>query len=199
MTLNFCSSTYSSVVQVTSSLPISIYFLNFINYFSMTSLYVLLNFPIPEHIYYLLEYFYRQLNENLLNMMGISLPAYQISSEKVDSQRALYFGVTSDYFPNGTATFALFAANIIFIFLLQFLTTCLRKRNFFRQLIANQKRMIIFGQIINLMHPIVLPWAFHMLQMGCRNWKDMISILTYIFVFFMAFAFPFYYFLELFR
>ena len=34
-----------------SSTPSSLYFLTFINYFTVSSLYVLLNFPIPDNIF----------------------------------------------------------------------------------------------------------------------------------------------------
>jgi hypothetical protein len=41
----------STISAIARAMPISIYFLGFLNYFSLTSVYVLLNFPIPEHIY----------------------------------------------------------------------------------------------------------------------------------------------------
>ena len=50
------------VTTLASSLPIGIYFLSFINYFSLCSLYILLNFPIPQQIYVYLVSVYEQLN-----------------------------------------------------------------------------------------------------------------------------------------
>jgi hypothetical protein len=41
-----------------TSLPFTIYFLGFLNYFTMSSLYVLLNFPIPEQLFDYLSFMY---------------------------------------------------------------------------------------------------------------------------------------------
>ena len=53
-----------------NSLPFTIYFLGFINYFTMTSLYVLLNFELPEILYRYLAFSYQQINENILRLFG---------------------------------------------------------------------------------------------------------------------------------
>lgn len=37
----------NTITTVVSSVPLSVYFLSFVNYFTLSSLYVLLNFPIP--------------------------------------------------------------------------------------------------------------------------------------------------------
>ena len=47
------------------------------------------------------------------------------------------------------------------------------------------------------MTPIVLPWAFIMMDAGVRNFKTKLSAVCNILVFFVAFVFPFYYFFEL--
>lgn len=61
-TLSTSSEATSMVASIASSLPIGIYFLSFINYFSLCSLYVLLNFPIPKQVYQYLATVYEQLN-----------------------------------------------------------------------------------------------------------------------------------------
>ena len=61
------------VTTVASSLPIGIYFLSFINYFSLCSLYVLLNYPIPKQLYQYLASVYEQLNESLLAIFGVEV------------------------------------------------------------------------------------------------------------------------------
>ena len=49
--------------SVISSTPISIFFLSFLNYFSLSGLYVLLNFPVPSRIYEILSQVYWQINQ----------------------------------------------------------------------------------------------------------------------------------------
>ena len=53
------------------STPVSIYFLGFINYFTLSSLYVLLNFPIPQHVYEYLAIVYQLINTQILQSFGV--------------------------------------------------------------------------------------------------------------------------------
>ena len=50
------------MTTITSSFPLSVYFLGFLNYFTLSSLYVLLNFPIPEEIYNYLSTIYSEIS-----------------------------------------------------------------------------------------------------------------------------------------
>ena len=52
-------------------MPLSIYFLSFLNYYAMSSLYILLNFRIPQHVYQYFSVIYRQINEDILKVFGI--------------------------------------------------------------------------------------------------------------------------------
>ena len=57
-TLYIVSNATTWIYTATSSLPFSIYFLSMLNYFTMCSIYVLLNFPMPEQIYKILAFVY---------------------------------------------------------------------------------------------------------------------------------------------
>ena len=56
---------------------------------------------------------------------------------------------------------------------------------------------MIYGHVINVMMPILLPWTFMMLEGGIRNFNTKINLVTYIVLFFFGFIFPFYYLFEL--
>ena len=71
--LVFVSEITSTISKVATSLPISIYFLGFLNYFAMSSLYVLLNFPIPEQIYKFLALLYEELNSDFMSIFGVEI------------------------------------------------------------------------------------------------------------------------------
>lgn len=55
------------------SMPMTVYFLGFLNYFTLSSLYVLLNFPLPEHVYKYLSMVYRNVQSNLLTIIGVDI------------------------------------------------------------------------------------------------------------------------------
>ena len=119
-----------------TSLPFTIYFLGFINYFTMSSLYVLLNFELPEILYRYLAFSYQQINEDVLRIFGFQLTELNpLSDERVTSKRGLFFGISSDFVPTHLWTFVFMIGNIGFILSLQLLTACLRKNNFFRKLV----------------------------------------------------------------
>jgi hypothetical protein len=87
--LSMSSNITSALNTFTSSMPFSIYFLGYINYLSLSSLYVVLNFPIPEQTYNHLADIYQQLNTDLLQLFGVDIEFPPLSYERVDDDRAL--------------------------------------------------------------------------------------------------------------
>ena len=69
--LTVTSQITNSISMVASSLPFAVYFLGFLNYFTMSSLYVLLNFRIPEMLYRYLAFSYNELNRSILELFGV--------------------------------------------------------------------------------------------------------------------------------
>lgn len=184
----------SSVATVASSLPFLIYFLSFLNYFSMSSLYVLLHFRIPEHLYRYLAYIYHELNKSILELFGFELDPSHFSSEKVTSKRGIFFEVSSDFVPSNAIIFILMGANIALVLFLQFLSSYLMKNNYLRKILQKEKWEMIYGQIINVMSPLIIPWAFVMLESGVRDFKTKMASAGNIVIFFIGIVFPIYYF-----
>ena len=69
--LEFTANTTSMITSMASSTPTSIYFLSFLNYFTLCSLYVLLNFRIPQHLFNYFSVIYSSVNEDIFCMFGI--------------------------------------------------------------------------------------------------------------------------------
>ena len=61
-TMTYSSRITNSMASAVTSFPFAIYFLGFLNYFSLSSLYVLLNFPIPKRVYNVLAMLYKEVN-----------------------------------------------------------------------------------------------------------------------------------------
>jgi hypothetical protein len=115
----------------------------------------------------------------------------------VTSSRGLYFGVTSDILSSHTVAFFFLIGNIILVWILVWFSSCLKKTNLIRQFINREKWQMIFGQIINIMIPLTLPWTFVMMDTGLRNFKTKINAICYILLFFVGLFFPIYYFFHL--
>ena len=56
---------------------------------------------------------------------------------------------------------------------------------------------MFFGQIINLMTPLTLPWTFVMMETGIRNFNTKLNAICYIYLYFIGIFFPIYYFFDL--
>ena len=117
-------------------MPLSIYFLGFLNYFTMCSLYVLLNFKIPEHIFTYLALIYEQINSDILSLFGISVNVPAFSEERVSSPRAINFGVSTDIASSNSMAFLFLIGNISFILGLNWLCSFLKKSNPFRKVVS---------------------------------------------------------------
>ena len=180
-----------------SSLPVSVFFLSFLNWFTMCSLYVLLNFPLPEQVYQILAFLYEELNSDFLALIGVKATIPPLGNKEVSSLKAEFFGVTSDVFSSNVPVFVFFIGNVTFIVFLNFLTAQLKEKNYLRTVVSNNKREMIHGQVINLLAPLVLPWTFVMLETGVRNVRNKLATMVAILVFFMGVIFPFVYFFEL--
>lgn len=56
---------------------------------------------------------------------------------------------------------------------------------------------MIFGNIINIILPITLPWTFFFLQSGVRNVGTKVNSVFYLIFYFVGIVFPIYYFFDL--
>ena len=121
------------ISSVASSFPLSIYFLSFLNYFTLSSLYVLVNFPIPRHIYESFAEVYKQLNFNILSTFGVEVKFKSKSDEKVEGKRAAFFEIESDLFSSQSFNLFILVSNIILIFFLQWVFSFLKKSNYIRK------------------------------------------------------------------
>ena len=178
------------------AIPISLYFLGFMNYLSLSSMYVLLNFPLPEHIYQQLSLTYQQISVSLLELVGFEVILNPLSDEMVKSNRGIHFGVKSDLLNSQTAAFMILAANVILIFFVQWALSALKK-NKLEKLWKNESFHMISGHIINIIMPLVLPWTFIMLDACVRNFRTKLNAACYILLYFLGLFYPIYYFFEL--
>jgi hypothetical protein len=143
-----------------SSTPLVIYFLAFINFFTTSSLYVLLNFPVPEHVHNYISAIYDSLNMNILTLLGISPHLKSISQEKVNRSKPLHFGVSSDMPSSNADIVFTVLTNLFFLTCLHFCFSLVKKSNKLRLFFDSNKYDLIYGQITNTLVPITLPWVF---------------------------------------
>ena len=92
---------------------------------------------------------------------------------------------------------AFIVGNIALILLVNWGCSCLRERNPLRRLVSREKWSMIFGQVINVLMPLTLPWTFLMLRNGLRSFGSKVNAASYLLLYFLGLLFPIYYFFEL--
>ena len=193
----FTTNATSYINSFASSAPLSIYFLSFLNYFTLSSIYVLLNFPIPEEIYQYLALMYQKINASLFDIFGIKVFSKPKSDEKVSSDRGIHFGVTSDVLSSQLIPILVMVGNIALIFLIQWILSFLKKNNYIKRLWRSEKWFMISGHVVNVLLPLTLPWTFVMLESGVKNFNTKLNAVCYLILYFLCLFFPIFYFFEL--
>ena len=77
--LNGTTSATNTISKALVSSPVAIYFLGFLNFVSISSLYVLLNFKIPEKVYKYLSFIYKELGTSFLVTFNLDYSVPQMS------------------------------------------------------------------------------------------------------------------------
>ena len=124
----------NTITTFTASTPLTVYFLGFLNYFTVSSLYILLNFRIPRNIYKYLTIIYGHVNSNLLELFKLKINVPKVEEERVTNDRYAFFGISSNYMTTNVVSITFMTANILLVLLLQRVCLTLRKDNPIRKL-----------------------------------------------------------------
>jgi hypothetical protein len=178
--------------------PFTFYFIGFINFMAKASFYVLLDFPIPEGIYRYLSSFTKDKVSNFLVLAGLDLNFSPISQERVDRARPSFFGVTSDFVAAECSLMINFFINIGLVFAASGLSIrFLSPSNCLRKYLSSERWNLLYGRIIKMMVPIILPWTFVLMRNAPRNVWEEINTTLHLFFIYLVIFFSFYYLLEL--
>lgn len=142
---------------VVFSSPFTCFFLGFFNYFTLNSLYVLLNIQLPDIIFKELSALYASSNANLLTSFGVSFAPAPFTHELVDSRRALHFGVSSDLASSNYYPIGLVLLNSMLFELILAIRSRLPKSNIAYSLLDFDRHQIYFGFAVYLMVGLILP------------------------------------------
>ena len=161
--------------------PFTYYFLGFINFFTISSHYILLNMPIPEALYNHLSAFYQQVNSNVIGRfwkLAYSAP----TQEMVNRSKSSTLGLTSDLATGQLANFLMSVGNIILFQGINYLLTKLRKNSALRRILYQPLSEIVLGQYVALFMPLTAPWVFFMYDNGVSSTLGKLNLtLQYLF------------------
>lgn len=90
----------TTINVIVFSSPFACFFLSFFNYFTLNSLYILLNIQIPNLVFEQFSSLFTSVNVNLLEYFNFNFPLTHLPHEQVNEERALYFGITSSLVNN---------------------------------------------------------------------------------------------------
>lgn len=145
---------------VVFSSPFTCFFLSFFNYFTLNSLYVLLNIKLPDIIFNELSALFASANANLLTSLRISFSPAPLTHELVDSSRGLYFGISSDFPSSNYYPFGLVFLNTLLFELILSIRRRILPNGLAYNLLNFSRHKIYFGLAVYLMVGLILPSQF---------------------------------------
>ncbi len=157
-TVVFEAMTKIDVILLSS--PFTCFFLGFLSYFTLSSLYVLLGMPLPDPVFNHLSSVYDLLGLNLLAFLGFQVEVAPLSDEMVDGDRALHFGLSSDLLSANYYALGIVLLNIAVFEALLALRRVVPKASALRRILDFERREIYFGFVVSLMVGMVLPWKY---------------------------------------
>jgi hypothetical protein len=169
--------------------------MGFINFFTLSSLYVLINFSFPKNVYTYLTFIFDSLSGSIFRILGIKYQFQSISSEKITRQKALDFGISSDFPSFNTEICMTIVTNFAVLITLQLVFSKVRETNLFKKLFNENKTSLVYGQIINSMISFTLPWSFLLLKVtGFTSFGSKINSCLLLISLFIGVHFPIVYF-----
>lgn len=161
------------------SSPLSAYFLSLFNYFTLSSLYILLDIRLPSIVFYYLSLFYQACAGNIISELNIMPSASPFSPERVIDFRPLYFNVSSDLYSANYTSFIVILANVLlYEALLLFANNgpkCLAKVG---RTLNHLKLEVYWGLIVSNVVPIILPWKY-IIRGGSLSFAAKINLTAY--------------------
>ena len=142
------------------SSPFVCFFLGFFNYFTLGSLYILLNIQLPDFIFKELSTIYASANANLITSLGFSFSPATVTRELVNSPRGLHFGVSSDLPSSKYYPFGLVILYSLLFEIIMASRTSLAKNHLAYSLLGFNRHKIYFGLAVYLMVGLFLPSQF---------------------------------------
>lgn len=185
-----------NLALIISSSPFLIYFLGFINFLNICSIYVLLDMTLPYELYFYLKTIFNFINKDIFSVVGLTINIPHYSKELVTSERARYFSVSSDVISSYYSLFLLILVNYLLVFIFHLIVTKVNKTSMVGKFISNNKWVLLCSQLVNSLIPVVLPWSFVQLQPGFSNIYAKANFAIYCFLFFAALTFLFLYLLN---
>lgn len=146
---------------ILSSSPLAAFFLGLFNYFTLSSLYVLLNISIPYEVFHYLELLYTSCSCNIIRLFDFSISLPSFTPERVNQPRALYFGVSSDLLSTNCDFLFILAFNCLIYELIVFLLQLAPKKfqKLYRTLVF-YRLSLYWGLIVSNIIPLLLTWKF---------------------------------------
>ena len=148
------------IFTVIFSTPLSIFYLSLFNYFTLMSLYVLLDVTLPDVVFDNLEIIYRSSMTDSLRKAGFSWRLPRCSEERVTDPRPLYFSVTSDLLPENFNKIILFVINVVFFEFSIFFLGKFKRLEVFSKIMVNFRGNVYMGLIAGKVMKVLLTWRY---------------------------------------
>ena len=193
--LTSTTSLLDKVILLALSNPFTYYFLTFVNFFTLSSYYVLLDMPMPRQLYEHLSKFYREVNSNVISREWV-LPFNAPSSEGVTRSKLISLSLTTDLSTGQLANLLMALFNILLFLLISCFCSRLARGRLLRKLLYQPHSEILVGQYVSVLLPLTAPWFFFLWE-AAPDLPSRLNLVCQKFLFGLSLCFPFLYWLHL--
>ena len=153
-------------------------------YFTLSSLYILLNIDIPEKVYDYLEKIYNGGTADLLTQFGVGDIVNRISDEKVLDEKPKSLGISSDLVSKNWKNFTIMIGNAIVVELLIIGTGFFALSRKVSKNLVKYRRDIYMGLLASNTPELVLPWRY-VFTGGFYNFSSKVTLAAQALIFFI--------------
>ena len=142
------------------SSPLAAFFLSLLNYFTLSSLYVLLNIRVPKFVFKYLELLYGSCSTDMPSHFGFGWRMDKWSEERVADPRPRHFKVTSDFVSENLNETIIILANVLLMELFIFGSSFIPKLSRLGRGLAASRGQIYVGLVLSNAVELLLPWKY---------------------------------------
>ena len=142
------------------SSPLAAFFLSLLNYFTLSSLYVLLNIRLPKFVFKYLELLYGSCSTDMPSHFGFDWRMEKWSEERVADPRPRYFKVTTDFVSENLNETCIILANILLVELFIFVSSFSGRFSRLGRGLAASRGQIYVGLVLSNAVELLLPWKY---------------------------------------
>lgn len=174
-----------------NSTPFIYFFLSFLQFFTLSSLYIFINLSIPADLYNSLKSTYSSMNSNLFNLVGIDISVPAVGIDRVEEGcRASQMQLSTLFLDSNYQYLLLLAITFGILFISHKILPFCKANPILYKIFNLNKQAVILGFLVSGMISFILPIKFILTELSSSESADKTNNFIQIIVFGLVISYP---------